>query len=154
MCFHSAGDLHRCQYKTTRRMDHEINGHIIRRFLDRRYDGLSALQIDVPGDGKAENAAPFLTMDHRDDTGPVRFLNCADSLCASHAMPSPGEQGLQHHDQEKNPDERREIERHDYSSSRFMLSASSCFSYCKNCRVRLDIGNIRNSAGKDRAARG
>ena len=80
MCFHGTGDLHRCQHKTTGRVEHEIDRHIVGRLLGRRNDRLGTLQIDVPGDDEAEKAAFFLTMDHRDNTGPVRSFNCADRL--------------------------------------------------------------------------
>jgi hypothetical protein len=50
-------------------VEHEIDWHIVWGILDRRNDCLGTLQVDVPRDGKAENAAFFLTMDHRDNTG-------------------------------------------------------------------------------------
>src|SRR5262249_29307414 len=60
VCFHCAGDLHRREHKTTGRVEHEIDRHIVGRLLDRSNDCLGTLQINVPRDGKAENAAFFL----------------------------------------------------------------------------------------------
>src|SRR5262249_61133194 len=80
MCFYSAGDLHRRQHKAAGRVDHKIAWHGLWPSLDRRNYCLGIFQIDVPGNGKAEKAALLLTMDHRDNTRPVQFFNCADRL--------------------------------------------------------------------------
>src|SRR5262245_30878241 len=105
MGFHSTGDLHCCQNAATGRVDHEIDRHILGRILYRRNDRLGSLQIDVPGDSKTEKTALLLTMDHRDNTRRMRLFNCADRLRTSQGIPSPGKQGLQHHDCEKDPQE-------------------------------------------------
>src|SRR4029077_4963044 len=105
MCFQSTGDLHRCQHKAARRMNHEIDRHILRGILDCRDYCLGIFQIDVPGNGEAKKATLLLTMDHRDDMRPVQFFNCADRLCASHNIPSRREYRLQHHDCDKDPKE-------------------------------------------------
>jgi hypothetical protein len=76
------------------------------RAFDRRNYCLRIFQIDVPGNGKTEKATLFLTMDHRDNTRPVQFFNCADRLCAAHHIPSSRKQGLQDHDHDKDPKER------------------------------------------------
>jgi len=44
----------------------------------------------MPGNGKAKKAALLLTMDHRDNTGPVQFFNCADRAFDSPRARYPG----------------------------------------------------------------
>jgi hypothetical protein len=69
----------------------DLKSNNYRTWHDRRDDCLGTLQINVPRDGKAENAAFFLTMDHRDNTGPVQPFNCADRLGSPQGIPSPRE---------------------------------------------------------------
>jgi hypothetical protein len=105
VCFHSPGDLHRRQHKATRRVDHEIDWHVLWRILDRSNYCLGIFQIDVPGNGKAKKAALLLTMNLRDNARPVQFFNCADRLGASNDIPSCREWGLQQRDCDKDPKE-------------------------------------------------
>jgi hypothetical protein len=71
-----------------RSVDHKIDWHIRWRVFDRGDYCLGILQIDVPGDSEAKKAALLLTMDHRDNTRPVQFFNCADRLGTSNDIPS------------------------------------------------------------------
>jgi len=63
--------------------------------------------------GKAEQAAALLTVDHRDDARAVFLLHGANEPHPLHGEPAPHEQRLKHHDENGDPDERGEIERHD-----------------------------------------
>ena len=47
MRLHRTSDLHSRQHQAAGRMQHEVDRHLRRRFLDRGDDGLGVLQIDV-----------------------------------------------------------------------------------------------------------
>ena len=64
------------------------------RLLDCSNDGLGILEVDVPGDREAEQAALLLAMDHRDHARAVRLFNGPDRW-ARRGVPSAHEQGLQ-----------------------------------------------------------
>ena len=85
-------------------------GTFARRFLDGGNDGLRILQIDMPGAGEAEQAPLLLAMDHGDHARAVRLLDGTDGLSTLDRIPTPHEQRLQRHDDEKQEQQRREIE--------------------------------------------
>jgi hypothetical protein len=103
MCLQGTGDLHRCEHKPTGRMDHKIDWYIVRGILDGRNYRLGILEIDVTSNGKAEKAAFLLPVDHRDNARCMRLSDCANCLSPSHRIPPPREEGLQHHDCDKDP---------------------------------------------------
>jgi len=55
--FQRRGDLHRCQYEAAKRIDHEIDRHILRRVFVRCNYCLRIFQIDMAAAG---NLRPVL----------------------------------------------------------------------------------------------